>query len=557
MIILKRSFTILIIALLLFTIFNVNSNTIDAKTFDLVNINPKLEKSDFDGYIIQFIEEPLLRFKNRFTERIKNFFSHLSVKITDILLSCNVQKHKEKLLTLHMNAKEDISKITRGSLSSKKIFSRDFINVFNGISIKKISEEHIDEIKELPYVKDIFPNYKISVTLDESIPLINADDVWSIENTYGESFTGQGITIAFLDTGVDYTHPDLKDNYISDGSYDFINNDIYPMDDFGHGTHCAGIACGKGNASGFQYVGVAPDAEFYVLKILDETGNGNLENYTLGMEAAVNLGVDIVSLSFGTDAPGNPKDPLCEVADDLVDAGIVVVTAAGNLGDAPRTITSPGCALNTICVGSINKNKEIAATSSRGPVELNGNDMVKPDVVAPGVSIRSTARGGGYTIMTGTSMATPHVVGAAALILQANPDFTPDKVKSVLKDSSMDLGYESNTQGSGMIDVLKAIRSDNILYIDAPDEIYEQKRFSVNISNNYGDPVKAWVLFTIPYHIPRLKYGSSVTFRAPLILRPLKNAYEGKIRVFESISLLKFLKNCYDYKKIITILNRN
>ena len=207
MIILKRSFTILIIALLLFTIFNVNSNTIDAKTFDLVNINPKLEKSDFDGYIIQFIEEPLLRFKNRFTERIKNFFSHLSVKITDILLSCNVQKHKEKLLTLHMNAKEDISKITRGSLSSKKIFSRDFINVFNGISIKKISEEHIDEIKELPYVKDIFPNYKISVTLDGSIPLINADDVWSIENTYGESFTGQGITIAFLDTGVDYNHP--------------------------------------------------------------------------------------------------------------------------------------------------------------------------------------------------------------------------------------------------------------------------------------------------------------------------------------------------------------
>ena len=551
----KRPLAILTIVLILSTFFNINSNIGAAKTYNLVDITSKDEKFDYDGYIIQFIEEPLIRFKNRFLEKIKIFISHLSEKIANSFLNRNIQKHKEKLLNLHIKAKENISKITGGDLAFKNIFSREFIDVFNGISIRKVSEELIDRIKDLPYVKEIYPNYKISVNLDESIPMINADDVWNIKNTYGESITGKGITIAILDSGVDYTHPDLKDNYISEGSYDFVNNDIYSLDDFGHGTHCAGIACGTGIASGFQYVGVAPDAKFYSLKILNETGGGNLENYTLAMEAAVNLGVDIVSLSFGTKSPGDPEDPFCEIANDLVDAGIIVVTAAGNLGDGPGTITSPGCAINSICVGSINKDKQIATTSSRGPVYLDGQDIIKPDILAPGVRIRSTAKSGGYTTMSGTSMATPHIAGAVALILQSNPKFTPNKIKAVLKDTSEDLGYDENTQGSGLIDVLNAIKSDDIFYIDAPDEIYEQDRFFVNITNYYGDPVNAWILFTVPFHMPRLRYGSSVTFRAPKIILPLKNSYEAKIRIFENISLFKILKNCYDCKKIITLHN--
>ena len=507
------------------------------------------KSSDAHEYIIEFNEEPLIRFKNLLKIRLKNEFFNLSEKIANSFFIKIIQNYKNQLLSIHKNAKEDILKILGKDDTFDDIFHKEFINVFNGISIKNITYELVQRIKDLPYVKTVLPNNKISATLDESVPLINADDMWNTKDIYGRNITGQDIKIAILDTGVDYTHPDLIDNYIQAGSYDIINNDTDPMDDNGHGTHCAGIICGTGISSNFQYTGVAPDAKFYAIKILDKNGDGTFETYLLGMEKALDPNgdgdysdhADIISLSFGTDEPGRPDDQFCKIVDDMVEVGIIVVVAAGNRGPGSNTITSPGCAISSICVGSTDKQDFIASFSSCGPVEWDGNYLIKPDIMAPGVSITSTKNGGGYTVKSGTSMAAPHVAGAAALILQANPDYSPEKVKQVLKENAVNLGCKPNVQGSGRIDVLNVFKEDK-LYIDAPSEVTEFKRFKVNITDKYSKPVKAWVLLIFPFNLPRLRYGSSVTFKAPIILLNNKETLKGKIWVFKIESDYEIIK---------------
>lgn len=552
----RNAIVLAILMILVSNCFNLCSLAIE------INNTTTNNDKDFDGYIIQFIDEPLIRFKNCLMEKIKDESGCVAGKIIDTTLNLDIKTQKNKILSIHEEAKEDICRLTGENSLSNTLFSREFVDIFNGIVVKNIPEDVVNKIRDLPYVKSVVPNYKISATLDESVPLINADDVWKLKDNNGNNITGQNVTIAFLDTGVDYNHLDLKDNYIADGSYDFVNNDTDPMDDNGHGTHCAGIAVGKGNESNFQYVGVAPDAKFYEFKVLDSNGNGDLATYLDGMHRALDPNndsdssdhVDIISLSFGTENPGNPDDEFCQAVDDVVDAGVVVVVAAGNLGPGSKTITSPGCARKSICVGSTDKSDVIASFSSRGPVEWDGNYMIKPDLVAPGVSITSAKLGGGYTTKSGTSMAAPHVAGAAALILQAHPEFSPEEVKNLLKNSTVDLGYDSNTQGAGRIDVLKAFvpdnNPDNNLTINAPDKVYEKQLFKVKITDADGKPVRAWVLFVVPFHLPRLKYGSTVRFIAPIIFRGKTDEIEGKIIVF------KIFGGYNSVKKSITVANR-
>ena len=303
---------------------------------------------------------------------------------------------------------------------------------------------------------------------------------------------------------------------------------------------------------------MAPDAKFYSFKVLKQDGEGNFSTYYDAMMRALDPNndgdfsdrVDVVSLSFGTKEPGNPDDSLCQVLDNVVKAGVTVVVAAGNLGPGSNTISSPGCARRGICVGSKNKNDNIASSSSRGPVEWEGNYMEKPDVVAPGVNIKSTRNNGGYETYSGTSMATPHVAGATALLLQANSEFEPNDVKQLLKLSSVDLGYDVNTQGNGRIDLLNAIKPDTQLFINAPEIVTEAQIFKIRISDNDDNLIRAWTLILAPFHIPRLKFGHSRRFIAPLVICKNKEFLKGKIIAFRFRGGLEIVK------KDIIIVNK-
>ncbi len=454
----SRIISILVVLFLLTTLFVSHSTALK------VDITKDNGASDYDGYIIKFTDEPLSMYRNR--------FSHFGGIVLNRFIDQKVATYNDKLCSLHNTAKEDITKIL--GEKAEKIFLKDFRLVFNGIIIKKVSHVFLEKIRNLPYVESVTPNYKITACLDESVSIVNADDVWELTDDYGQNVTGKGITIAIIDTGVDYTHPDLKDGFL--GGYDFVNNDADPMDDNGHGTHCAGIAVGLGNASNSTYVGVAPGAKFYAYKILDDKGEGDYSLFLQGINQALDPNndsdcsdhVDIISISSGA-LGGDPNDIICEVADNAVSLGAVVVAAAGNSGPAYSTINSPGCAREAICVGAADKDGGIYSRSSRGPTSIG---TLKPDVMAPGVDIISVRASGTslgtpiseyYTKASGTSMAAPHVSGAVALVLQAHPDWTPRQIKMALRNTAVDLNYNLQTQGYGRIDVLGAV-----LISDAP-----------------------------------------------------------------------------------------
>ena len=452
----SKILSVLIIFLLVFTMFSSITKSLPIGTE---------EKTTYenDGYIIELFDKPVFTYLNNAKKEIGIFFPSFS----DSLLKSQIDNYRNLILNSHNKAIDSILSLIDEKDRKNIVFSREYTGIFNGFFIKNISSSLVDKIKDLPFIKNVYPNYKFSVCLDESVPLIKASDAWDIQNKFGDYITGKGINIAILDTGIDYTHPDIVGNYV-DG-YDFVNNDDDPMDDQGHGTHCAGIIAGTGVNSDYEYIGVAPDSNLYAFKVLDYQGSGNLDNYIAGLEAAVDPNgdgdpsdhVDIISISFGTEEAGSPNDVISLKADEIVDMGIIVVAAAGNNGPNSNSITSPGCSLKTITVGSIDKNSVVSISSSRGPVEFNGSFCIKPDIVAPGVGIKSTYPGGGYVVMSGTSMATPHIAGAAALLLQAYPNLKPAEVKQILKDFSVDLGEigDDNNYGSGRVNVLNALNS--------------------------------------------------------------------------------------------------
>ena len=607
-----------------------------------------------DKYIIKFNEEPLSIFENRVKTEMENLFLHLTEKLFNEILDRRILQHKNKILSIHRDVKEVILELVNEN--SEGIFSREFTVLFNGITIGEIPDAILEKIKNLPNVKDIIPDYKITVTLNDSIPLINADDVWDLFDECGESITGHGVTVAVIDTGLDYNHPDLKDNFV-DG-YDFVNNDNDPMDDNGHGTHCAGIIAGTGAASDFRFVGVAPNAKLYIYKAMDDRGNGYASWFIESMERAVDPNmdgdfsdhVDVMSISAG-DSSGYPDDILSVAADNAADLGVVVIVAAGNDGPSYDSISSPGCAQKVICVGATDKKGEIADFSSRGSDSI---ETVKPDVVAPGVGITSTWPGGAYRALSGTSMACPHVAGTVALLLQMHPNWTSDEIKTTLRDTAVDIGYNLTTQGYGQIDALNAatlsgttpiailnipcetgygsvdiygtaladdfqnyslhytkvneseqsidwinlyegngevnsgilftwdtcslhsgnyklkleVRSRNQtsvdiafislktkndsqkLFIQSPDKINEFECFTVSVIDVNDAPQMAWFLLTFPHNRPKIRFGVSANFKAPLILNPHIESLEGMLTVFKISSRYKI------NRMHITVLNK-
>jgi len=319
----------------------------------------------------------------------------------------------------------------------------------------------------MPGVRGIFPDQPVHLELTESVVQIGADQVWALQDEQGLPLTGQGVQVAVVDTGIDYTHPDLGGCFgpgckVS-GGYDLFNNDADPMDDNGHGTHCAGIVAADGNLKG-----VAPGAGLLAYKVLDSAGNGTISLIIAGMEQAVDPdqdpgtadAADIISMSLGV--PGTPEDPWPLAVEAAVELGVMVVVSAGNSGPAYGSIESPGVAPQALTVGAVDKADQVADFSSRGPIP--GHDgWLKPDLLAPGVEIVSTYLGGEYAAGNGTSMAAPHASGAAALVRQLHPTWSPAQIKANLMNTSIDLGLDIHTQGAGRLQVDYAIQASGLV----------------------------------------------------------------------------------------------
>ncbi|MBB4980612.1 S8 family peptidase [Streptomyces nymphaeiformis] len=298
-------------------------------------------------------------------------------------------------------------------------------------------------------------------SLDRSVRQIGADKAWE------SGFDGTGVKIAVLDTGVDRTHADLKTRVVAEKNFSASADAV---DRVGHGTHVASIAAGTGAASGGRFKGVAPGAEVISGKVLDDEGYGDDSAVIAGMEWAAAEGADVVNLSLGgPDSPGT--DPLEATVDRLsAEKGILFAIAAGNEGESgPSSVGSPGTADAALTVGAVDKDDRLAPFSSTGP--RAGDGAVKPDLTAPGVGITAAAAAGsiidtrpgtphpapGYLQIDGTSMATPHVAGAAAILKQRHPDWKSAELKGALTGSAEGGAYTAFQQGTGRVQVDRAL----------------------------------------------------------------------------------------------------
>jgi hypothetical protein len=291
--------------------------------------------------------------------------------------------------------------------------------------------------------------------------------------------------VGVIDTGVDYTHPDFgsctKEQYLAGtcarvkGGYDWVGNDSDPNDENLHGTHVASIIGANGAVKG-----VAPDVSLYALRVLDAWGSGSSADIIRAIDWAVDPNndgdfsdhLDVINLSLGSSL-GTADTADSIAVDNASAAGIIVVAAAGNAGPDAASIGSPGAARQAITVGASLLNGAVAEFSSRGPVRSGDSLIVKPDVVAPGVSVCAALRTGAsratcgdaiHTALSGTSMAAPHIAGVAALMKQARPAISPSEVKTLLKGTaqpfrdSTGAALSAFEQGSGVVAALAAVQ---------------------------------------------------------------------------------------------------
>ncbi len=389
--------------------------------------------------------------------------------------------------------------------------------------------------------------------LSTSTQAIGANYVW---DTLG--YTGTGIKVAVVDTGIDYNHSDLGDGFGKRviGGYDFVNDDSDPMDDNDHGTHVAGIIGANGSIRG-----VAPNVSFYALKVCNSGGGCSTSDIISGIDWAVANGAHVISMSLGgriwpfeSKSPNDEfASPTAIAADAAVDRGVVVVVAAGNEGPGTGTVSQPGIAKKVITVGASDdkntasvSNDTIASFSNRGPSAFGRLD---PELVAPGVGINSTVRNNGYRSFDGTSMATPHVSGAAALLLQRDPTLTPLEVRAILMQTSSGITNGRNhtfDQGAGIINVTKAMTYVIKVRINGNDRwdetvipgfntsadltIYNNASFPINftfslstISDLEGDNTLSAEYFGIPkYVVVQSNSNNSIklNFSVPTNVKP-------------------------------------
>lgn len=315
----------------------------------------------------------------------------------------------------------------------------------------RISVDKISDTYELPGVVMIELDGMLSITNGDAVALHGVDTAWQ-----ETGYDGSGATVAIIDTGIDGSHASLDDqdddNSTNDPKviafYDPVNNpsltngtEVFPYDDQGHGSHCAGTTAGTG-APTYENPGMAPQAKLVGVKVLDSGGSGSFAVVMAGMQWTIDnryqFNIRVASMSLGgfglIEWTSSEEDSVNRMANEMVYNDITLFIAAGN--SAGRgTIGTPGSAEDAITVGALDKDSSIAVYSSQGPTEEN---RVKPNIAYVGTDVMSVAHntGDGYTAFSGTSMATPGAAGVAALMIQANPDLSPFEVRNFMQETA-------------------------------------------------------------------------------------------------------------------------
>jgi subtilisin family serine protease len=289
----------------------------------------------------------------------------------------------------------------------------------------------------------------ITPTSDDQAALTNElTSTWGVghiksDYAHSRSHFGAGVKVAVIDTGIDYTHPEFATVY--KGGYNFINRTSNPMDDNNHGTHVAGtIAAAK---NGIGVVGVSPHIELYALKVFGADGSANYSDIIAAIDWSVRNGIHIANHSYGSSQ--DPGTVVRQAYDNAAVAGVLHIAAAGNSGRANGrgdNVNFPARYESVVAVAATDKNNARASFSSTGPAVA---------IAAPGVGIPSTITNNRYASYNGTSMASPHVAGVAALLKGMNPSLTPTAISEILRNSAIRLG-SSDLFGAGLVDVRNA-----------------------------------------------------------------------------------------------------
>ncbi len=314
-----------------------------------------------------------------------------------------------------------------------------------------VSLDLIHEVVRLPGVVFVELDGRLEVLMNDVNGIHGVDMVWQ-----DTGYTGEGVTMAIIDTGIDGNHSGLDDldddNSTNDPKilafYDSVNNpglrngsEVEPYDGNGHGTHCAGITTGTG-APTYEYVGVAPKANLVGVKVLSDEGSGSFAQVMAGMEWTVEkrheFNIRAASMSLG--GPGaiewtsSEEESVNRMGNEMMRAGVALFIAAGNSA-GPATIGTPGSAEDVITVGALDKNTAIAIYSSQGPTE---EGRIKPNIAFVGSDVMApdANTGTGYVALSGTSMATPGAAGVAVLMFQANPDLSPFDIRNMMQETS-------------------------------------------------------------------------------------------------------------------------
>ncbi len=388
------------------------------------------------------------------------------------------------------------SRVISETLEKTYIPEMTIRNIFETIPAASMyaTSDAIEDILQLPGISCITFDQKrvIDAQPIEAEPAqfglddgyVHSDEILSANPLWTEGYDGSGVTIAIIDSGAEGNHPDLEDRIVA--FYDLIggNHDLDPVDgidaydDNGHGTAVAWLAAGDGTGTEGEYTGLAPGADLFIIKALDDAGAADDSVIAQGIEYATTSGVDIISLSVGGDWLDDAlyPEPSVQAVRAALQVGVVVVIAGGNSGPATESITAPGVSNDAISVGASIGSIDIVSFSSRGPVVRENTDpngiFAKPDILAPGYFVLSgrlstsstleyppyneTQFDSTYTLWSGTSAACPQIAGLAALLLDKHPGMTPVEAKAYLMAGATDLGVDPMEQGYGLANATKS-----------------------------------------------------------------------------------------------------